>query len=411
MRQIIFMVATILLTTSTTQAALVASTSQRDTLSIPFLVLDSVGNSVNLAAGDSVYLTVFAPGGGVVYKDSMAHDDPVIVSATWEDYDGAAMYALVHQVQTLTGGTASRGIFSYVIAVDDNTFAELTTTTCGSFQTLNSTLESSLDSAATALLTAAVALDSLEAHSGRLTEILDSINSLLNSPASAEITVEDKQQIAGYVDDTLAAKHGVGSWAASAIGTGAYSTTIVAYDSVLQQSIGGVAMSVYNLSQTSLKAVVSSDINGQGRINLDADTHIVVATAPGFLFPPFDTVVIAGSQSDTVFGIHFHPGYAEVPELCRVWGYVFDIHGNPVIGGQVAAYLPSGVARISSIILNPTGIATTTDSSGYFFLDLFPSALLTPAGTPYEISISLDNGAILRRRLTVPQESTWQLTW
>ena len=411
MRLMIVLGICLTLTASSINAAIVTASSQRDTLSIPFRVLDSLGNDVDLAAGDSLYVAVYSPGGHVVHKDSMAYNNASIVKAEWEDYAGPGQYALVAQVGTLTGGSSSLGVYSYLITVDDNSAADLTTTSTGFFQVVNSVFESSLDSAASVLVVASEALDSLEAMSIRLNEILDSVNAVLSTPVSASVTESDKQTIAGYVNDTLTARHGSGSWAASGFGSGAYATTIVAWDSTDGQPISGVAMAIYNLAQTSLKAVVSTDIDGRGAVNLDADTHIVVATAPGFSFPPYDTVVIAGSQSDTLYGCHFFPGFPGLPELCRVWGYVFDVGGHPLEGGRVTAYLPSGVARMNSLILTPTSVSTVIDSTGYFYLDLFPSALLQPAGTPYEFSITQDNGSILRRRMVVPTGVSWQLTW
>jgi hypothetical protein len=94
-----------------------------------------------------------------------------------------------------------------------------------------------------------------------------------------------------------------------------------------------------------------------------------------------------------------------------VWGYVFDLQGAPLVNGQVTAYLPSGVARLNSLILTPTAVSAKIDSTGYFSLDLFPSALLLPADTPYEFSVTQDNGTVLRRRIIVPASTTWQLTW
>ncbi len=411
MRLVIVLALCLILTAATANAALVVSTSQRDTLSIPFRALDSLGNDVDLAAGDSLYVTVFSPGGSIVHKDSMAYDDASIVAAEWEDYEGPGQYVLVELVRTLIGNSSSRGVYSYHITVDDNTAADLITTSTGSFQVVNIAVESSLDSAASAMVVASEALDSLESFSIKLAEILDSVNTVLTTPALATVTESDKHKIAGFVNDSLTASHGSGSWAASGTGSGAYSTTIIAYDSLKRQPLSGVALSIYNLSQTSLKAAVSSDIDGHGDVNLDADTHIVVATAPGYSFPPYDTIVIAGSQSDTVYGVYFQPGFPSLPELCRVWGFVFDVRGYPLAGGQVTAYLPSGAARVNTIILTPTAVSTVIDSTGYFYLDLFPSALLQPTGTPYEFSITQDNGSVLRRRVVVPTNTAWQLTW
>ncbi len=193
-------------------------------------------------------------------------------------------------------------------------------------------------------------------------------------------------------------------------GSGAYATTIVAFDSSSGQTLPGVNLAVRNQSQSSLIASVGTDTEGAAGVNLDAGGYLVTAFAPGFVFNAYDSVAIVGTQVDTIIGYRFDPGEPATPSLCRVYGYLYSTAGNPVVGVTVSAHLPGGVAKLSSLVVSPASVSTTTDEDGYFCLDLMPSALMT--GSPlYEITIDRPGGTILRKRLAVPQVATWQMTW
>jgi len=73
--------------------------------------------------------------------------------------------------------------------------------------------------------------------------------------------------------------------------------------------------------------------------------------------------------------------------------------------------LSMGVRRCDGGIVSPLKSQTQSDSLGYFHLDLIPSARLVPDSSAYEISITLSDGTILREKVVVPDQETWQLTW
>lgn len=194
-------------------------------------------------------------------------------------------------------------------------------------------------------------------------------------------------------------------------GTGALSHSIVAYDSCVGQVIPGVTVAIRNLDQTSLLAVGATSSSGVVSFNLDGDDYLAVAWARAYLFETYKLVTVTGGEADTVYGALFDPGAPPSPDLCRVYGFVFGLTGEPESGVNVGAALPAGVVQSNGLIVSPTVVSTTTDSAGYFYLDLIPSSMMAPTGTQYEISISRADGAILRQRATVPNVDSWQLDW
>jgi hypothetical protein len=193
-------------------------------------------------------------------------------------------------------------------------------------------------------------------------------------------------------------------------GSGVYSVTLVAYDTTKSLTVPGACISVRNPDQTALLASVVTGATGRASANLEAGTYVIAATAPGYMFEAYDTVSIESAESDTSRGAWFDPGTPGSPSLCRVYGYLYSSDGRAEAGATISAWLPNGVTSSGGVIVSPTPVTTTVTSLGYFYFDLVPSSLL--AGRPkYEIAINRSDGTILRKRLLVPDEGNWQLSW
>ena len=194
-------------------------------------------------------------------------------------------------------------------------------------------------------------------------------------------------------------------------GSGAFSYQLVTYDSTTSQVIPGTNLAVRNINQSALIATGKSDLLGSETFNLDADSFIIVATSPGYIYQTFDTLIVTGAGIDTVFGDQFDPGSPVLPALCRVYGYLYSVSAVPEKDAVVRAFLPAGVAQSGNLIISPFMVTTTSDSSGYFFLDLIRSDSLVPAATQYDLIIERSDGTIVHKRITVPDSTSWQLDW
>jgi len=431
---------------------LVDNSAARDTLSIPFMVLDSTGNHVDLANGDSVYLVVFYPGGAVAFKDSMVYNDASIKNYDWEDFNGGKSYVYTERISVLDGTAPVNGVYSYILTVDDNTGADLITTCKGFFQVVTSPLECTLDSAAYALK----AIDSLDKVLDSLGKIIDSLESLdnwvahqtevanlsgwnpasdsthvygltsarlgcLDAPISSRSTFEPAAESV-LVDvssnlpyaDTIAnrvledSSHYQGH---SGSGSGLYSCGLVVIDSSIAQVIPGVSVTIRNISQTALIAVGTTDSRGFAGFNLDADSFLVILFSPGYIFDSYDTLIVTGPGSDTLYGCLFDPGEPAVPGLCRLYGFVYDLNGHPRQDAHITAWLPSGVTRTGVVLISPFKIETTSNVYGYFYMDLLPNSRLIPDTTQYEVTITRTDGTILRQRVIIPDQPSWLLVW
>ena len=207
-----------------------------------------------------------------------------------------------------------------------------------------------------------------------------------------------------YLDAPVSSIEGQG-------GQGSYPVTVQTHDSITGLAVPGVKVSIHNLQITALMALGLTDNDGRVVFNLDSDNYVMSAVAPGYIFAAYDTLAVSGATTDTIDGYRFDPGSPSEPGLCRVYGFIYGIDGLPMKDIQVTAELPEGVVRYNSIIVSPFKRTAVSDSLGYFYLDLIPSATMQPDGAKYLISAAYPSGTILKRHVHIPDSSTWLFSW
>lgn len=361
-----------------------------DSIVFSFFSLDSLGNPTT---ADSLYILVAGPNGVVAYRDSMAISSARIVSTTIR---GTPFYHFKDQVSNLDGGGVA-GVYA-VSLVTKRDSDGLLTPTRAVFQIISRELSDQLQKIEDSVLVKGGAIDTNFTEQGG----------------------NDSTQVARWVWNTPHANHRTdgtfGKYLDAEVsgvsgGSGAYAYTIQVYDSTTDQVLVGANLTVRNVSQTALLAVGRSDENGRAGFNLDAASYVIAATAPGYLFDVYDTIIVTGAGVDTLYGDQFDPANPGSPTLCRVWGFLYSANGTAEENATVAAYLPGGTTTAGSGIIVPVPVSTQSDSTGYFFLDLVPSDSLGDGGVPYEFTISRRDGTVLHQRLTVPTLASWRLVW
>ncbi len=365
------------------------SPTAEDSLSCVFYSLDSLGN---VTTADSFFILVSGPSGAVVYKDSSSISDSRVTATSIRSKQ---FYSFKEQVSNIDGA-GYPGSYSMTILAKKNT-GGLLTPNVFAFQIIDDDLSDRLALIDDSVLVKGGAVDSNRTELGG--DSSATARWVWNSPQSNHTL---SGTFGKYLDTEVS---GVSS------GSGAYSVTIQAVDSTIGMAVPYALIGVRSIDQSSLIAVGKTDSRGQASFNLDADSFMVTATAPGFIFESYDTVVVSGPATDTLYCDQFDPGAPSFPTLCRVYGHLFTAGGAPEENASISARLPAGVVRFGLTVISPTAVNSTSDSTGYFYLDLVPSDSLTPAGTKYEFTINRSDGTILRQRLAVPDSSSWRLTW
>jgi len=458
-RMIFFVSALILFLTQPafTSAILSNGESGEDSISISIHITDSLGNPAQTQA-DSFYVSVVGPSGdsittvsGVASTAGLNVDSLLVSGIGWR-------YVYADAVDDIDGtGVPGRYEVTFCARDVDPGYVNCRTT---SFQLVDDHLNDQLAAITTILDSLTAVLDSLKnqddwvsaydpdqdtvtADVCGLTEdggqeiadaVLNEDTAGHQEAGSFAVLFKDTaayqgsasgltaSEITDSVWDELQADHTAagtfGNYLDAAVssietstGSGTYPVTLTAFDSLNGQVIPGAKLSVYNISLSALVAVGITDTEGRLACNLDADSFVVSAFAPGYSFDAYDTLLITGDAVDTVRACPFDPGQPSSPKLCRVYGFLYSIDGVPIEDVIVSAELPEGGVRYGTLIISPYARTTVSNSVGYFYLDLIPSGDLDPAETPYVFSAVYPSGTILKRQIIVPDTSTWILDW
>ncbi|MBI5869024.1 MAG: hypothetical protein HZB43_12190 [candidate division Zixibacteria bacterium] len=178
-------------------------------------------------------------------------------------------------------------------------------------------------------------------------------------------------------------------------------------------ALQGVFVRVRNSAETATAAGGTTDANGRIIFTLETSTYHAYGYQTGYLFSPQPETLVVGTGGikDTLWAVPYDPGAPATANLCRVYGWVRNLRGDTLSGATIQARIAQTPLRFGNLVISPYELTTATDSTGHWFLDLFPTSTLTPNDTQYEFTIRFTSGAILRRKLTVPNSSQWLLTW
>jgi hypothetical protein len=197
----------------------------------------------------------------------------------------------------------------------------------------------------------------------------------------------------------------------SGAGAGTNQVVITTKQSSDSTPIASVQMQVLNYEQTATAGLLTTNPSGQATFALDNAIYKVRMFKPGWQFTVPESLVVSGNSSATFYASVFDPGLPPSAELCRVYGWIKDLKGLPVVGAVIDAKIVSTPLRYQSVLISPYYRTTNTDSEGYWYLDLYPNSKLSPSSTQYDFTIYIPYGTILKLKNTVPEQSSWELGW
>jgi len=345
--------------------------SPADTVRINFTTL-SGGVSGNVADPDSILILRF-------------HKESLVDSVTWKGSDNAIRkLRLGYFEYRIRASNANGDVGQYTldrVCFRGSGYPGFS----GNYQVVEGGLfakgDSALVSSGSISQIAAVTADSIEREEGTLAIVRDAVG----------LTYHEVISISGG---------------------GAHACSLYAFTIEDTTAIQAAFMRVMNDSENATAARGYTDSEGKAIFSLDPGTYKLWSWKAGQVFAPLpDTIIVAGSVNDTVWATTFDPGEPPEPELCRVYGWIYGLAGEGLAAITVSAKINQVPLRYESTIISPYHQSTTSDTSGYWYLDLYPNAVLTPDDTQYEFIIYHSSGAVLRKKVTVPQQSSWQLTW
>lgn len=238
---------------------------------------------------------------------------------------------------------------------------------------------------------------------------------------SAVATI-DSTTIAGYIWNTPAGNHVVAnsfgymldvpiSGISTPTGSGFYARTILAYDSIQEADIGGLRVSVRTESQSLLSAYGTTGGDGTISVNLGDSaaswSYVVSIGSPGYQFTP-DTIHVTGEGTDTIWGTWYSPEAPTGDSTCLVYGWFYDVAGNPTYAGrEVTLTLPGLTADTCNdrTLIDLRGI-DEVDADGLFEIEVIYSECL--GGRKYIMAIE---GVSTTKQVTVPSTETYLFNW
>ena len=197
----------------------------------------------------------------------------------------------------------------------------------------------------------------------------------------------------------------------SGAGTGSHSVVIRCRDSSDSSAVAFAQIQVLDSTESSTVGLLTSDSQGRGFFALDQGTYLVRLYKPGWQFTVPETLIVTGDEDKTYYAQAFDPGMPPQASLCRVYGWIHDINDQPMVGTKIEAGIPTVPLKCQNLLISPYHKSTVTDTEGYWYLDVYPNCLLSPADTKYIFHVFSPSGTILRLEADVPDMTSWELQW
>lgn len=227
--------------------------------------------------------------------------------------------------------------------------------------------------------------------------------------ASAVVDVDETAIATAVAAEVIAALPGVGSGARSVVCTVTDPTP---------SAIPGAVLTILDATGTTrLAGPISTEVDGTATFYLDDGSYrIRVRTSP--TYEPLADVALTVNGDEAV-AIELTPlvvSPSTDPDVCRVYGYLADLGGADEAGVTLTFALEpvtAGYSKTSAALVDATAVTATTDATGYFQVDLIPSASLSgrTGGRRYVVTCpdAGQNGADMRKVITVPAGPTANL--
>lgn len=197
----------------------------------------------------------------------------------------------------------------------------------------------------------------------------------------------------------------------SGVGSGSNQVTIYTLQSSDSIPVSAVQVQILNQNQSATEGLLTSNVLGRSIFALNDGIYKVRMFKPGWQFTVPESIIVSGNTADTFYAEIFDPGTPPSPELCRVYGWVQDLKGQPLAGATIEAKISNAPLRYQSVLISPYYKTTNTDSDGYWYLDLYPNSKLSPSNTQYDFTIYIPYGTILKLKTTVSEQASWELVW
>lgn len=194
-------------------------------------------------------------------------------------------------------------------------------------------------------------------------------------------------------------------------GGGSEPETLIVLSSGDSTQIQGARVTIRTIDQSTIKVDgLTTDVNGKLIAELDADSFVVAITANNYTYILDSIVVAAGGQTDTLFMTIFDPGSPSAANLCKVYGWMRR-GGVALKGAKVSAFIPDDYWPIyeSNVAILARKDPATTDSAGYWFLEVEPNINLSDTTSRWTFEANYNSAPIFYREENIPDTTQYAL--
>jgi hypothetical protein len=405
----------------------VSGNGEEDSITLTFETFDTTAIPL-LSTPDSLKILRFGPSGDLI--DSLGEDDSAVTQIRTGSYvvelqstdsiSGTGRYVV--RIYAFMGGeirgAISGGYYVREGSWDDlDTILDLTRTTLDTLndgfasQINQSNLDTTMSSRSTLTVTDNIGIDWMNISNATAMQLFP--NTFIEGILSKVQVDSAKLARSVWDNDIVEQSSRSVDLSSCQAGSGAYPCSLYVYNSADSSAIQGILIRFMNDSETATEALGITDPNGMVVASLDAAQYKIWPYKAGVDFEalPDSLTVSSPASVDTIWGSGFDPGAPAGAQLCRTFGWVYDLSGIGISGVTVTAGITQTPIRYQGTVISPYLKSTTTDSIGYWYLDLLPNESLTPSDSEYEIMIYYESGRIARKRIRLPDLSNWELNW
>ena len=194
-------------------------------------------------------------------------------------------------------------------------------------------------------------------------------------------------------------------------GGGTEPETLIVLASADSTQLQGVRVTIRTIDQSTEKVPgLTTDVNGKLILDLDADSFFVALSANNYTQKNDTIVVAAGGQTDTLFMTLFDPGSPSAANLCKVYGWIRR-GGVALKGAKVSAFISDDYWPIyeDDVAILARKDPTTTDTAGYWFLEVEPNINLSDTTSRWTFEASYNSKPIFYREENIPDTTQYKL--
>jgi hypothetical protein len=186
---------------------------------------------------------------------------------------------------------------------------------------------------------------------------------------------------------------------------GPRTVTVIANDSNTLLPIPDTQIYVKDPTNSMIINKGLTDVSGRYTTGLTDGTYKVILRKSFVDFVVPQNLTVSGDTTAVYLGAAFTPVSPTSPTTCVVYGWITDLGGTAVRNATIIAKDPSNASYSGVYKLGKTSKQTTTDSNGYWNLQLIKNSQLIPAGVPYQVEISYP-GFSYKASVVIPDTSS-----